>query len=104
MNAHRHSGLSRARTALATATFVSGGIAMGFLLGGLGGRLVTRGAMGWDQLGDVLGGVSVGMALGAVLTLGLARRISVSARVRWGVTMLSVAALALAVLSYAGRA
>ena len=59
------------------ALFAIGMLCLGFTTGGaVGGRILSRGQMGWDRLSDMLGGMMVGVLVAVVLTGAVVSRLS----------------------------
>jgi len=92
----------RFQWAASTMVFVLGGCAAGLMIGGAVGGLLARGS-GVDQLADVLGGIGVGIMAGAILTLGLARRLSPLRRARIGSMLFLLSAIAFFALQARNR-
>ncbi len=92
-------GRSKKRFQWAASTFVYvlGGCSAGLMIGGFVGRMTSSG-IGFDQLSDVLGGIGVGVMVGAVLTLGSARRLTPQRRARIGSMLFLLSAIAFTVL------
>lgn len=88
--------------AASTVVYVLGGCSAGFMIGGGVARLFSDG-VGVDRLTDVLGGMGIGIMVGAVLTLGSARRLTPLRRARTGSTLFLLSAVAFSVLQSQAR-
>lgn len=84
---------------LARILFVPPAMALGALIGGsIAGRLMTRPADGWEQIGQFLGGLMIGAVAGLVLATVLATALEPRTLLRAAAAALAAAALLFAAL------